>query len=381
MSESKKKVLILTGDAGLGHRMAAKALKETFISKYGHQCATIIENPLNHPDIPDIIRESQSNYDEIVELIPELYKFGFNISDSSLPVAMMEGGFTILLLDVLRELINKIKPDLIIATYPIYSTPLNILFKLDNIFIPIIATVTDLVTVHHVWFNTSLTRLTVPTEIVHKLALEAGLSKDQVIDTGIPTNPKIQSLKETKVDKLREELDWDKSLTSILVVGSPRIPSLMDILVTLDHSGHAIQFALVAGGNEALYKSFQETDWHHPVFIYDFVDFMPKLMRAADLIVSKAGGLIVTEALASGLPIMITHVLPGQERGNVDFVIDNDAGALCETPSDALVTLFHWLDNDKACLKEVKEKATQIGKADAAYKICEEGYQLLCQAE
>jgi len=377
MSESKKKVLILTGDAGLGHRSAAEAIQAAFESKFGGRCKTTIENPLNHPDIPDIIRQSQSNYDEIVKIIPELYKMGFKVSNSELPVTMMEGGFVVLLLNVLKEMIFKITPDIIISTYPIYSAPLQTLFKSEDLQIPLIATVTDFVTVHHVWFNKGVTNLTVPTEIVQKLALDAGLSEEQVINIGIPVNPQIKTLQETDVSDLRSELGWDKDLTSILVVGSPRIPSLMDILKTLDYSGYDIQFALVAGGNKSLLETFQNTTWHHPVKIYDFIDFMPKLMRSADLILSKSGGLIVTESLASGLPIMMVHFLPGQERGNVNYVVDHGAGELCKTPLKALETLCLWLENDQAQLKKVAKNSAQLGRPDAALKVADKAWHLL----
>ncbi|MFN2305102.1 MAG: glycosyltransferase, partial [Anaerolineales bacterium] len=104
-------------------------------------------------------------------------------------------------------------------------------------------------------------------------------------------------------------------------------------------------------------------------FIYDFVDFMPKLMRAANMIVCKAGGLIVSEALASGLPLMLIDFLPGQEKGNADFVIENKAGALCLTGKDVLRTLSDWLRVDMKRLHEIAQNAANLVPPDAATKI------------
>ncbi len=377
MSEKKRKILILTGDAGLGHRSAAEALEKAFTKHYAGQCEVTIKNPLNHPEIPDFIRESQSDYDEIVKNMPELYKMGYEVSDSNLPVSLMEEGFTLLLLDVMREIIAETKPDFMITTYPIYPAPMSALRDADNLEIPTISTVTDLVTVHHVWFNKDLTLLTVPTEAVRQRALEAGLSPEQVILTGIPVDPEIHELKEISKSDLREELGWDTGLTTILVVGSPRVTSLMDILLEMDSSNHPFQFALVAGGNEQLFEKFKSTKWEHPASTYDFIDFMPKLMRASDMIVCKAGGLIVTESLASGLPLMLVHVLPGQEQGNVDYVLDHEAGALCETPQEALETLSCWLANAKTEIEEIAQHAEDAGQADAAFRIAERSWKLL----
>ena len=377
MPANKRKILILTGDAGLGHRSAAEALQKAFEHQFGEQCETAIQNPLNHTKIPDFIRQSQSDYDEIVKAIPELYRLGYDISDSKLPVSLMEDGFTLLLLDVMRESLRDFQPDLILTTYPIYPAPLSSFMESKELNIPVIATVTDLVTVHHVWFHEGLSLLTVPTEIVRQRALDAGLRPEQVKISGIPVDPEIHHLKDVPVKQIRRDLGWDKALTTLLVVGSPRVVALMDILLVLDAREEDFQFALVAGGNDQLHENFQSTRWAHPASVYNFVEFMPRLMRASDLIICKAGGLIVTESLASELPLMLVHVLPGQERGNVGYVVDHGAGALCETPAEASKTLAHWLADGGASLAELSQHAAQAGRADAALEIARTAWEML----
>jgi len=377
MRAKKRKILILTGDAGLGHRSAAEALEKAFNKRYSDQCEVTVHNPLNHPDIPDVIRQSQSDYDEIVKAIPELYRLSYEVSDSELPVSLMEEGFTLMLLDVMRQIMDERQPEIILTTYPIYAAPLSALQDSGELEAPTISTVTDLVTVHHVWFNKGLTRLTVPTEVVRQKALEAGLQPEQVVLTGIPVDPDIHNLKQRETPTVRKALGWAAETTTLLVAGSPRVVSLMDIMAAIDSSNLQIQFVLVAGGNEGLFNQFQNTNWKHPAKVYDFVDTMPKFMRASDLIMSKAGGLIVTESLASGLPLMLVHMLPGQERGNVDYVQDHDAGAYCETPEDVLETINHWLANDRQRLQELAANSATAGKANAAFEIAQMAWDLV----
>ncbi len=377
MSDNHKKILILTADAGLGHRTAAEALEAACQQLYGEESEIVVKNPLDHPDLPDFISETQSNYDDIVKAIPKLYRIGYDLSDADVPVALMEGGYIVVLFNVIRKVIDDCKPDLIMSTYPIYQAPLKIIFQVDDLNIPLIAVVTDLVTVHQTWFNDGVTKLAVPTDVVRDLALEAGLAEDQVVKTGIPVDPKIAELKNREVAEIRRSLDWEEEPIGILVAGSPRVPNMMEIIQALDQSDHNIQFGLVAGGHDPLYDQFKQTKWRHPAQIYNFVDFMPELMRVADLIVSKAGGLIVTESLASGLPLMFVHVLPGQERGNADFVVDHDAGAMCETPETALETLSRWLENDQAQLNQVARNAEILGQPEAAHEIVKLGWQLI----
>ena len=371
MAKNKKRVLILTADAGMGHRSAAEAIKKSLENRHGEQCEILINNPLNHTKVPSLIRDSQSDYDEIVKNLPELYKLGYRMSDATLPVTLMEGGFTMLLVSVLRSILKEISPDLIILTYPIYQAPLKVIQQSSKKKVPIMTVVTDLVTVHHVWFNTGVTCCTIPSETAHQRALKAGLTEEQIIQTGIPVDPEIQALKKKDKSLMKEELGWEKDPITLLVLGSPRMPSLTDIIQILNYSGHDIQFALVTGGSDRLHDEFKAMDWQHPVTLYDFVEYVPKLMRAADIILCKAGGLVVSESLASGLPLILVHAIPGQEKGNVDFVVENGAGELCQTPFEVLKTLALWLKNDHQVLRSVAEKAKQLGRADAANIIAE----------
>jgi UDP-N-acetylglucosamine:LPS N-acetylglucosamine transferase len=113
-----------------------------------------------------------------------------------------------------------------------------------------------------------------------------------------------------------------------------------------------------------------------PVHIYNFVKNMPTLMRAADAIICKAGGLIVTESLAAGLPLLLTDVIPGQETGNANYVVNGGAGELIEEPLQALEALAHWLSNDQAVLNERAANAVKLGRPRAAYDIVEQAWSL-----
>jgi 1,2-diacylglycerol 3-beta-galactosyltransferase len=377
MTESLKRILILTADAGLGHRSAAEALQKAIEQTYGDLCDVLLKNPLDHPDIPDFIHDSQSEYDKLIEVMPELYHTAYDLSDATLPVKLMEGGFVLFLYNILHEMIMNLAPDIIICPYPVYQAPLNVILRNEGLAIPTMTVTTDLVTVHQVYFNDSVTLLTVPTKAVREKALAAGLNEAQVIETGIPVNPEIAALKKIKKNILRGEFDWKLEPISLLVVGSPRVFDLMELLTAIDQTDHDLQFALVAGGNEALLEKFESAEWHHPTKIYDFVEFMPKLMRAADIVLCKAGGLITTESLASELPIMVVNYIPGQEEGNVDYILKHGAGELCDTPQKAVLTLDAWLKNSGEGLAQVTENAAKAGRAGAAMMIAEKAWQLL----
>lgn len=376
----KKKVLILTSDAGMGHRSASDALKDAILLKYSDSCEVEVNNPLDHPKTPKALQKSQTGYDEIIKKLPELYKAGYEISDSTLSMAFINSALIAALYAPLRDIVFDYRPDLILMTYPMYQSPLDAVLSLNNLpQTPLMTVVTDLGTVHKIWFEPNMTRCAVPTDEVRQLALKSGLRESQILETGIPVNPKISALHETDQKALRRELGWNEDLTPILVVGSPRMFNLGELLPALDQSEESFQLILVAGGNEELKTQLQKTNWIHPAHVYDFVEDLPKLMRASEIIVCKAGGLIVTESLASGLPLILVDALPGQEIGNVDFVVSNQAGEFCDTPEGLRDCVDRWLVNNGRTLHQMTENAARTGKPKAAFAIADESWQLIQQ--
>ena len=185
--------------------------------------------------------------------------------------------------------------------------------------------------------------------------------------TGLPVNPQI--VRETRSPaEVRKELGWDEDMLACLVVSGPRTQKMAEITQALDKV-QDLQVVVVCGGNDELYEEFKQMEWEGIVHLYDWVEQMPQLFKASDFIVSKAGGLIVSEALASGLPMIIPEALPGQETGNKEYVIENQAGVWAPEMEDILQAVTSWLENDAALLKEMKANAANLGKPQAAYEV------------
>ncbi|MGC9520541.1 MAG: glycosyltransferase [Anaerolineae bacterium] len=143
------------------------------------------------------------------------------------------------------------------------------------------------------------------------------------------------------------------------------------MLRALNHARLPIQLVLVAGGDDELYDRFQAQTWHLPAQIYNFVEEMARFLIASDVIMSKAGGLIVSESLAAGLPMVLVNVLPGQEVGNAEHVVEGGAGVIAKDPISALETLWHWLDEDGKELRQRARAAEELGKPRAAEDVAQ----------
>jgi 1,2-diacylglycerol 3-beta-galactosyltransferase len=262
-------------------------------------------------------------------------------------------------------------PDVIVTTYPLYQGAVAATTLLSETPVPLVTVVTDLVSLHSVWFSKAAHLCIVPTESARDLALESGLSADRVRVYGIPVHPSIARQRGMALDA-RTELGWKPNIKTFLAIGGDRVDGLMDAVRVLNHSGLPIQLAVVAGKDDALRTALERIEWHVETHVYGYVSNMPTLMAAADAVISKAGGLTVAETLASGLPMVLVDVLPGQEEGNVQYVLDNGAGAWARTPANVLETIYHWLDGDGKELAEHAARAKETGHPAAACRVADE---------
>lgn len=368
MTGTPCKVLILTADAGFGHRSAANAVAEALRIQYGSDVIVSIVNPLDDALAPPFLRDSQTDYDRWVKNVPELYKIGYEASDALIPTRMLERTLSLLLYEVMKETLTRFEPDVVLSTYPMYQSALTRFFRLHKIHVPFYTVITDLSTVHRLWFHKRVDGCLVPNQLVADLALSYEQPPKKICITGIPVHPDISREKRT-ANEIRKELSWQPDLTTLLAVGSSRVDQLMEMLNVVNHYGAPLQLAVVAGRNEELFNQLNQYTWHIPVHLYDFVEQMSPLQKASDLVICKAGGLIVTESLACGLPLILVEIIPGQEAGNAELVTTSGAGDMAETPIQMLEVLNHLLQDGQKLLKERARNALALGKPESAFSV------------
>jgi len=120
-----KHILILIADYGFGHHSAANAISEALQETYGGNCVVEIVNPLDDKRAPAFLRKEQANYNRIVREMPDLYKLGYQVSDSPAASNLIESAVTLLLFTLLRDIVRQHQPDVIVCTYPIYPAILS----------------------------------------------------------------------------------------------------------------------------------------------------------------------------------------------------------------------------------------------------------------
>lgn len=360
----------MTADAGFGHRRAAEAVESALIELYGNRCHVDVINPLDEADAPALIRQLEEGYDEMVVEDPALYTLAYHALDVPVVSDLTKAVASRLLDDVMFRIIGQSEVDAIVSTYPTYAQPAARALRKTERDVPLAVVITDLTDVQRIWYSRSATFHFVPTKHIRQQAYENNIPATQVRVTGLPVHPGFS--KENRPPReLRQSLGWDIEKTTVMIVASIRTQQMATLSRMLDRANLDLQIAVVCGGDRELYETLSSEDWRGSVHIYDWVDEMPVMMKASDFMISKAGGLVVSEALACGLPMIIPEALPGQEVGNVRYVVDNGAGAWAPGPAEVLVTVHSWLSGDPPMLEERRAAAQALGKPRAAYEIAE----------
>ncbi|HBX82646.1 MAG TPA: galactosyldiacylglycerol synthase, partial [Propionibacteriaceae bacterium] len=109
-------------------------------------------------------------------------------------------------------------------------------------------------------------------------------------------------------------------------------------------------------------------DWKIPVHTYGFTRDMPDFMAAADMIVTKAGPGTICEAFAARLPLILYSRMPGQEDGNVTYVVQHEAGVWAPRPWEVVQAVTRWVEDPEARVR-ASEAAARVAKPQAARDI------------
>ncbi len=364
----KKRCLIVTSDAGYGHRSAALSVSRALEVLYPNQVEGLVTNPIQETDTPTVMKPIEKGYDRSVRFSPGLYRLSYEVSDSRLVSEVVESALTLMLQKIMADTIRDYKPDVILNTNEMFNNPIGKVLQDADPKIPAFTAVTDLADVHSLWFSPEPDRFYIANEWVKVKALESGVPEEKLVISGIPVSPDF-ALNQVEKQALRGSLGLDPNRLTLLFVGSSRVSNLQDYLGALEHIAAPVQAVVIAGGNDALYKDLIGSHHNFPLEVRNFEKNVPQWMMASDVLVTKAGGLIVSEGLAAGLPILLIDYLPGQEEGNVRYLLSHQAGALVQNVGEFQAIVSGWLADGAAKLNYIAKASAALGHPEAALTI------------
>ncbi|PQP97412.1 monogalactosyldiacylglycerol synthase 2 chloroplastic [Prunus yedoensis var. nudiflora] len=362
-AERTKNVLILMSDTGGGHRASAEAIRDAFRMEFGDEYRIFVKDvwkeytgwPLN---------DMERSYKFMVKHV-QLWKVAFHSTSPRWIHSVYLAAIAAYYAKEVEAGLMEYKPDIIISVHPLMQhIPLWVLkwqgLQKKVIFVTVI---TDLNTCHPTWFHPGVNRCYCPSQEVAKRALLDGLEDSQIRVFGLPIRPTFARAVLSK-DQLREELEMDPNLPAVLLMGGG------------EGMGPLI---IICGRNKNLASTLQTDEWKIPVKVRGFETQMEKWMGACDCIITKAGPGTIAEALIRGLPIILNDYIPGQEKGNVPYVVDNGAGVFTRSSKETARIVAEWFSTKTDELKIMSENALKLAQPEAVFDIVKDIHDLACQ--
>jgi 1,2-diacylglycerol 3-beta-galactosyltransferase len=363
-TSDKPHILFIFSDTGGGHRSAAEAIIEALTIEYEGRFSTQMVDIFKEYAPPPLNR-MPSIYPSLVR-VPQAWGLGYKLSNGDARARLITSTFWPYVRKSIRQLVKQHPSDLIVSVHPLANG--SVLRALGANRPPFITVVTDLVTTHALWYHRRVDLCLVPTEEAALRAYQCGVKPHQVRVVGLPVAHRFSQPPGDQFI-LREKLGWPQDLpVTLLVGGGDGMGPLKRTALAIAKSGLKTSLAVIAGRNKNLQEDLQSQNWPLPTFIYGFVRDMPDFMQAADVLVTKAGPGTISEALNAELPMILYSRLPGQEDGNVDFVVKKGVGIWAPAPNLIVNALKEWI-NHPAKRKKAVEASRDLKRPQAALEI------------
>jgi 1,2-diacylglycerol 3-beta-galactosyltransferase len=367
MSDSpaeKPTILFLFSDTGGGHRSATEAIIEALQIEYGDQLTARMVDifkdaappPLDH--MPDL-------YPYMVKM-PRVWGTGYRLSNGPHRASLLVEPSYPYVRRGLRRVIQHYQSDLIVSMHPLANA--SFLRALGPHRPPFITVVTDLATTHATWYHTGVDLCLVPTQEARRRALKNNLTPDQVRVVGLPVADRFcQPAGDRRI--LRQQLGWPQDLPVVILIGGGEGMGPMEKnSMAIAEARLPLALVVIAGRNRKLKARLESLHWPMPTYVYGFVREMPDFMRAADILLTKAGPGTVTEAINAGLPMILYSRLPGQEDGNVVYVVSEGVGVWAPKPREIVSVLKDWLEHPEKRIAAEKN-CQRVANPQAARQI------------
>ncbi len=361
-----KKIVLLYGDTGGGHRSAAQSIQQGLKIVCGDALDVQLANGLMK--VPPLISAFTDTYPTWVNHARMLYALGFHATNNRRRIIALRSVLEPISEKTADNIVENNPADVYVSVHPLFGQSIPAALKRLGKTTPFIHVVTDLVTGHAAHYVTDADHIIVPTAESRREALRNFVPRRKISVTGQPVSPDFAK-RIGKRDEVRRQLGLDDNLLTVLLIGGGDGMGRLEITARhLGLSNLPVQLLVVCGRNQTVKENLEFINPRVPMRIMGFVNNIPELMGASDVLITKAGPGTISEAFIAGLPIILYDAVPGQEEGNVDFVVDSGAGAWCPAPWSLERRLKTWIANPQQ-LARARKASAALARPDSAVEI------------
>lgn len=310
---------------GEGHNTAARNICEAISAERPGRAEVLVADPYTRTN-PIVNRLMQSGYTMAINRYPRAWKVVFELLSKKGVVEGM-GPMLAELTAAVRGLITEFRPDVIASTYPVFSF-INAKIRKANSGhrAPFFTVITDSTQINSAWYRCPCDGSIVADEHTAQVLRNDGVPPEKIHILGFPVGLEFESLKPAVAASPWRVLFFPGGT-------SARAVATLELLAGVE----GIQVDVVTGRRKATHDAIAAAGLPARGELIGWTDQMPKLMASHHLFIGKAGGATVQEAIAAQIPFLVSHIVPGQEEGNIAFIEQTGIGALAANSPEQIL--------------------------------------------
>jgi processive 1,2-diacylglycerol beta-glucosyltransferase len=351
-------VLVVAAAFGRGHLQASAAVDEALAGEWPG-CRTAVVD-FTSVAAPHVMRAARWAYSFSLRRLPVAWRCVYRGTAHVPPDSAWRLGLGSLGRRQLLDLVHRLRPSVVVATYPAAADSLAQLRRGGWLQAPVVTVMTDYA-VHGQWLHPWVDHTCVASDEAAAAALALGIPASRVEVTGIPVRHGFA--RPPRRDQARAALGLEPDRPVVVVMG----PAGTKVAPGADGASMAVRALKVLSPEVRILAGPREED-------------VPLAMAAADLVISKAGGLTTAEAMAVGVPLVLFRWLPGQEEENVAYLCRHGVAVKVRTRAE-LVRRVAALLGDRERLGAMRRAAVRLGRRDAAPVIARRVRELASQGQ
>ena len=371
-----KKILIFYASFGGGHLSAANSIKQYIEQNYPDDQVEIMDCMLYIDKILNKI--STDAYVNMTKSAPWLWARMYAKAEKGALSTIASSSFNMLSLKLIK-LFNELDPDIVISTHPFSGQMVSHLKKKGKIKPVVLATVLTDFAPHDQWLigHEYTDFFFVAHNKMKNMLIDYGIDESKIYATGIPLSNRF--LLHFDREKIKDDFGLDHKRKTILFfaggeLGLGKEKTVKVLKSFIKYGRNNCQIVAISGKNEKIKEKFEELveeeDASSYVKVLGYTKMVPELMSISDLVVTKPGGLTVTESLASGLPLVVINPIPGQEFENAEFLENSGVAIWIRKEDDVDEEIKNLLSNEPE-MHKMKINSKLLAKKNSTKDICD----------
>lgn len=365
MTVKGKKILILTGRFGEGHRQAANALQEAARFEHSNMETEVVD--FMQWAYPNLFPVSHNIFIRGIKTFPKLYGYLYKKTYEPNYFSKKLNQLFLVGLGKMLTLVLTEKPVVVVSTFPFSSYIFSKLKEFGLTNVPLITVITDH-THHSYWLHPCTNQYIVDSESTKDELIRVGIPSGKIAATGIPIRTDFIQKKNRSALFKKYQLRADLPTVLIMGGGDGLIGKGFLTHKTLVKIPFPLQMIVLCGHNDKLQQHLKRelSNSKHSIQLMGYTESVDELMAVSEIIVTKPGGVTTSEALAMQLPMLLYKPLPGQEQDNAQYLLDSGAAVLTNNPTELVAKLSELL-MDRQSLTRMKNNAKKIQAEKAAF--------------